>query len=147
MVDAEVEEGSELKGRSTFDLRYVPGLDWVPDFMLGFVAKPIARELFQGEGAESLDWVQTYMARYEGGGDGGGGKGRGSLVEHTDDSEVTCNLCLSGEDDFDGGELCFGAARGEKDEGDVTALKVRVSVLGAKRRDLFHSSITRSNAS
>lgn len=45
-------------------------------------------------------------------------------MEHTDDSEVTCNLCLSGEEEFDGGELCFGAARGEKDEGDVTALRL-----------------------
>ena len=49
MVDAEVEEGSELKGRSTFDLRYVPGLEWVPDFMLDFVAKPIAREVSEAE--------------------------------------------------------------------------------------------------
>ena len=90
-------------GRSTFDLRYVPGLEWVPDFILGFVARPISKEMFKKDGAGDLDWVQTYMARYQA---REGGDGRDSLVEHTDDSELTCNLCLSGEDEFQGVCAC-----------------------------------------
>lgn len=93
------------------------GLGWVNDLLFHLVMRPLARELFfQSEQLENdLDWRHGYIAGYSA--KPGAGKPRERLVTHTDDSEVTMNVCLG--DDFEGGLLDFRGLRGTQEEGQL----------------------------
>jgi len=76
------------------------------------------------DGSGGLDWSFGYVASYKQTGDAGRsallGEGtRKGLVSHTDDSEVTLNVCLGRE--YEGGELLMRGLRETRDEGAITA--------------------------
>ena len=76
--------------------------------MFHLVIRPISRHLFQDtelHGGE-LDYRHGYIAAYE----GSPHAPRQRLVAHTDDSEVTLNVCIG--DEFEGGDLQFRGLRG-----------------------------------
>mmetsp|Transcript_14347 Transcript_14347/g.28651 ORF Transcript_14347/g.28651 Transcript_14347/m.28651 type:complete len:515 (-) Transcript_14347:134-1678(-) len=111
-------------GGGTVDLDSV-GLGWVSDVLFRLYLAPIARLLFgdhdlaltiTGAGPAELDWRQGFVAGYSAAAPSlPSATSRSHLVAHTDDSEVTLNLCLS--DDFEGGELNFWGERGLQDVG------------------------------
>jgi len=111
-------------GCGTVDLDSV-GLGWVSDVLFRLYLAPIARLLFRdhdlaltitGVGPAELDWRQGFVAGYSAAAPSlPSATSRSHLVAHTDDSEVTLNLCLS--DDFEGGELNFWGERGLQDVG------------------------------
>lgn len=116
-----IEVGSESKyaglelGRRPIDLDTI-GLGWVSDLIFYVVMKPIAAQLFQvTETGGPLDWRQAYVAGYAA--QPSEGRPREQLVTHTDDSEVTMNICLS--DDFTGGKVEFRGLRGTPNEGEL----------------------------
>ena len=87
------------------------GIGWVSDLLFHLVLRPISRHLFsQTEcGGGDLDWRHGFIAGYSA--SPSLGKVRERLVSHTDDSEVTLNVCL-GDPDFEGGLLHFNGLRG-----------------------------------
>lgn len=100
-------------GRRPVDLDTV-GLGWVNDLLFHLVMRPISRLLFKdSEALDELDWRQGYVAGYSVTPSSQTGTTRHRLVAHTDDSEVTMNLCIG--DQFDGGALQFRGLRGTKD--------------------------------
>jgi hypothetical protein len=64
----------------------------------------------------SLDWCQGYIVGYSP--ILASGVQRSALVSHTDDSEVTVNISLSG--DYSGGDLLFRGLRGSTDQDEVS---------------------------
>jgi len=105
------EEYRELRmGRYPTHLDDV-GLRWLNDLLFHLVMRPISRHLFSSTECMGgdLDWRHGFIAGYSASPDEG--KPRERLVTHTDDSEVTLNLCLGG-DDFEGGEVRFRGLRG-----------------------------------
>ena len=103
-------------GKRPFDLDMV-GLGWVNDLLFHLVMRPISRQLFfESEDLQGdLDWRNGYIAGYSA--QPGAGKPRERLVTHTDDSEVTLNVCLG--DVFEGGLLEFRGLRGTPEEGQL----------------------------
>jgi hypothetical protein len=86
------------------------GLSWLNDLLFHLILKPTSRHLFKESetlGGE-LDWRQGYIASYSA--SPSQTKPRQRLVPHTDDSEVTLNVCVG--DDFSGGNLRFRDLRG-----------------------------------
>jgi hypothetical protein len=85
------------------------GLGWINDLLLHLVVRPIARHIYQETDIlGDLDWRQGYVAAYAA--SPSPSKPRQRLVPHTDDSEVTLNICIG--DVFDGGLLNFWGIRG-----------------------------------
>ena len=83
-------------------------IEWLNSFINMFISVPLSKHLFKVEGDEwNFDWSQTYIVGYD-------VEGKNGLIEHTDDSEVTINVCLS--EGYVGGELGFGGMRGEEGE-------------------------------
>jgi hypothetical protein len=103
-------------GQRPFDLDSI-GLTWLADWLFQLVVRPISRQLFKASecGGGELDWRHAFVAGYSA--TPALGKPRERLVTHTDDSEVTLNLCLG--DDFEGGELEFFGLRGTKQQGQL----------------------------
>ena len=102
-----------LVGRRPVDLDTV-GLSWLNDLLFHLVMRPISKHLFQtSETIKELDWRQGYVAGYSA--KPSEGRPRERLATHTDDSEVTLNVCL-GDEHFEGGLLEFRGLRGT-DEG------------------------------
>jgi len=94
----------QVLGRRPLDLDDI-GLRWVSDLLFNMFLKPITTHLFQeSEASGLLDWRQGYIAAYK------AGTQRDNLVTHTDDSEVTLNICLG--EKFEGGDLEFHGLRG-----------------------------------
>lgn len=94
------------------------GLGWINSLLFQLIIRPISRHLFteteiQGE----LDWRQGYVASYAPKSNKKKTPANSRLVPHTDDSEVTLNLCLG--DFFTGGNVKFSGLRGTRDEGIV----------------------------
>lgn len=88
------------------------GLQWINDLLFHLVVRPISRHLFlKTETWKDLDWRQGYIAAYAA--RPSTDKPRERLVTHTDDSEVTLNVCL-GEPDYVGGHVEFRNLRGAK---------------------------------
>ena len=105
-----------LVGRRPVDLDTV-GLEWVNNLLFHLIVRPISRQLFQtSETLADLDWRQGYIAGYAA--QPNEGKPRERLVTHTDDSEVTLNVCL-GDESFEGGLLEFRGLRGSDSEGEL----------------------------
>ena len=107
------EEFAELRSGMTKDLDYL-GLRWLNDLLFHLVVRPIARHIFkETEIQGDLDWRQGYIAAYSA--SPSNTKPRQRLVPHTDDSEVTLNVCIG--DVFQGGLLAFHGLRGMDDAG------------------------------
>lgn len=107
---------SLLVGRRPVDLDTV-GFGWLNDLLFQLVLKPVSRHLFQSsETLQDLDWRQGYVAGYSA--RPSEGKPRERLATHTDDSEVTLNVCL-GDESFQGGLLEFRGLRGTEEEGQL----------------------------
>lgn len=106
-------------GRRVVNLDTV-GLSWVNDLLLALVMRPIARHLFTTTdlGNGDLDWRNGYIAGYAAVPTADHATRRERLVTHTDDSEVTLNICL-GEEGFTGGLLDFRGLRGTKDQSEL----------------------------
>jgi hypothetical protein len=95
--------------RRPIDLDTV-GLQWINDLLFHLIMRPISRHLFlKTETWKDLDWRQGYIAAYAA--RPSTDKPRERLVTHTDDSEVTLNVCL-GEPDHVGGHVEFRNLRG-----------------------------------
>ena len=99
-------------------------LEWLNDFLLNQVMNPIARLLFHDQlNGGDLDWRHGYIVPYAASRDElltdeMKGLSRSRLVQHTDDSELTLNVCLGRE--FEGGEVILSGMRGdERREGTV----------------------------
>jgi hypothetical protein len=124
------QQSSEKDTRRWLDLDHV-GLSWLNDWLLVWIVEPLARHLFvvdcvgsSSSGTPStaspattscrlLDWRQGYLAAYTHSPDVV--RPRQGLVAHTDDSEVTLNMCLN--EAFTGGDLAFFGLRGSPEEG------------------------------
>jgi hypothetical protein len=106
------------QSRRPLDLSDV-GLDWLVNLLFNLVVQPVSRHLFaeeMGGGKErSLDWRQAFVAGYSPtpspSSPSSAAAPRQHLVPHTDDSEVTLNVCLGR--DFTGGVLEFGGLRAQ----------------------------------
>ena len=86
------------------------GLKWLNDLIFHLLIQPISRHLYQQTedmNGKDLDWRQGYIAAYSH--DPTSTKPRQRLVPHTDDSEVTLNICLG--DVFEGGNLVLWGLR------------------------------------
>jgi len=102
-------------GRRPLDLDTMR-LGWVNDLLFHLFMRPISRHLFQStETLDDLDWRQGYVAGYSA--HPAEGKPRNTLVTHTDDSEVTLNICIG--EDFEGGALEFRGLRGGDHQGEL----------------------------
>jgi len=95
-------------GRRPLDLDSI-GLSWLTNLLFHVVLRPTTKFLFHDESQGELDWRHAFVAGYSA--QPSPGKPRERLVAHTDDSEVTLNLCL-GRTGFQGGELQFRGLRG-----------------------------------
>mmetsp|Transcript_19965 Transcript_19965/g.29747 ORF Transcript_19965/g.29747 Transcript_19965/m.29747 type:complete len:423 (-) Transcript_19965:121-1389(-) len=94
------------------------GLGWINNLLLNLVMRPLSRHLYEeAECKGELDWRQGYVAGYSNVPSASAGLTRDHLVAHTDDSEVTLNMCVG--DEFDGGELEFRGLRGTRDENEL----------------------------
>lgn len=117
---ASVSESDESRQRLgnrpvTLDLDQF-GLEWLNNVLFNVVIRPLSRLLFAGQEFKGeLDWRQGYIAGYSSKPSKEAGIIRNHLVSHTDDSELTFNLCL-GEKGFDGGDLVFDGLRGEPEQ-------------------------------
>ena len=91
------------------------GLGWLNDLVFHLILKPISSQLYRDTDLEGgdLDWKHGFIAAYSG--NPTTSKPRQRLVPHTDDAEVTLNLCLG--DKFDGGDLNFWGVRGDQTAG------------------------------
>jgi len=102
-------------GRRPIDLDTI-GLSWVNDLLFHLIIRPLSQHLFsQTESFDDLDWRQGYVTGYSAAPSASGAMPRQRLVSHTDDSEVTLNICLA--DSFQGGALQFSGLRGTPEEG------------------------------
>lgn len=117
MVQLEQETNHDsFLGRRPIDLDAV-GLGWLNSLLFHLIVRPVSRHLFQSSETQGdLDWRQGYVAGYSA--QPGEGKPRERLVTHTDDSEVTLNVCL-GEEGFEGGLLEFRGLRGTDSQGEL----------------------------
>ena len=105
-------------GKRIVDLDTI-GLSWINDLIFHLIIRPISQHLFwDTESMGDLDWRQGYVAGYSSQPSADKGAQRERLVSHTDDSEVTFNLCL-GDEMFDGGLLNFRGLRGTEKEGQL----------------------------
>lgn len=91
------------------------GLGWLNDLLFHFIVRPVAAQLYRDSelAGGDLDWRQGYIAAYSA--SPTEIKPRQRLVPHTDDSEITLNICLG--DEFDGGLLNFWGIRGSTTAG------------------------------
>jgi hypothetical protein len=94
-------------------------LGWLNDLLFQLVVRPISRQLFQetemgGENGD-LDWRHGYITAYAAHPDAN--KPRQRLIPHTDDAEITLNVCIG--DVFEGGQLTFRGLRGTEKSGQV----------------------------
>jgi hypothetical protein len=90
------------------------GMGWINDLVFHLVMRPISRHIYkETEAKGDLDWRQGYIAAYSA--SPSKAKPRQRLVSHTDDSEVTLNICIG--DVFEGGLLAFRGLRGDSDAG------------------------------
>lgn len=124
--------------RRPFDLDNV-GLGWINTLLFQLIIKPISKHLFQDtEINGALDWRQGYVNSYVSKkfqSNPSQQRQHSGLVPHTDDSEVTLNLCL-GDHDFVGGKVRFSGLRGTRQEGIVLGEfepKVGTAILHAGR--------------
>ena len=123
-------------GRRPLDLDDI-GLGWINDLLFAMFIQPISRHLFatteilaHGEKDDSeqlLDWRQGYIAGYSASPTSEKGVNRHRLNPHTDDSEVTLNVCL-GEETFEGGSVEFYGLRGTAEEGELVGKARRPDV-------------------
>jgi hypothetical protein len=99
-------------GRTDLD---TVGLSWINDLLFQLVVRPISRHLFRQTELErgELDYRHGYVVGYKAKPTMSAPRER--LVAHTDDSEVTLNLCIG--DEFDGGALNFRGLRGTEGAG------------------------------
>ena len=106
-----------IVGKRPVDLDTV-GLSWINDLLLHLIIRPLSRHLYKdSETIDELDWRQGYVAGYSAKPSSSDATPRQRLVTHTDDSEVTLNLCIG--DDFDGGALQFRGLRGSDEAGQL----------------------------
>jgi hypothetical protein len=106
-----------IVGKRPIDLDTV-GLSWINNLLFHLIIRPVARHLYKdSETIDELDWRQGYVAGYSAKPASSDATPRQRLVSHTDDSEVTLNLCIG--DDFDGGALQFRGLRGSDDGGQL----------------------------
>ena len=103
-VDGARSDDGEPLPRANLD---VVGCSWLGDVLLAVGAQVQAAAHPAETLGGALDWRHAYVLKYE-------PTGRDSLVHHTDDSEITVNVCLGR--DFAGGDLLLGGVRGAPDE-------------------------------
>ena len=86
----------------------------INNLLFHLIIQPISRHLYKDiETIEDLDWRQGYVAGYSASPTAQHATPRQRLVSHTDDSEVTMNVCIG--EDFEGGALQFRGLRGTTD--------------------------------
>lgn len=119
----------------------VIGLGWINDLLFHMIIQPISRHLFKSiETIEELDWRHGYIVGYTA--TPTDSIPRTNLVTHTDDSEVTLNICLSNENDFNGGKLEFYGLRGMNNNNILGTYQPKIgkSIIHAGRH--FHKVTT-----
>jgi len=114
-IDDDILAGSLQRTRNLDNI----GLSWLNDLLFQLIVRPISRQLYQeaemGGTNGDLDWRHGYITAYSA--DPDIEKPRQRLVPHTDDSEVTLNVCIGGN--FEGGQLVFRGLRGTVRPGEV----------------------------
>jgi hypothetical protein len=89
-------------------------LDWLNDLLLTRVMNPIGKLLFQEQTSSgNLDWRHGFVVSYSALDHATAGMkevSRSKLVQHTDDSELTLNVCLGRN--FEGGDVIMYGVRG-----------------------------------
>lgn len=88
------------------------GLGWFNNLVFWLILKPISSKLYKATELHGgdLDWRHGFIAAYSS--SPSTSKPRQHLVPHTDDAEVTLNLCFG--DQFTGGDLRFWGLRGDE---------------------------------
>jgi len=117
------------------------GMGWFTDLVFHLVLRPISSHLYRETdlGGGDLDWRQGFLAAYTGrSGEPTVAKPRRRLVSHTDDSEVTLNLCF-GDESFEGGDLRFGGLRGREEEEGSPVFEGGVEYRPVPGRAVVHS--------
>ena len=113
-LGAEAATGSHEAGRLVdrpLALNSTTGLAWISDLLLSLVVRPLSAVVHPNEShSVPLDWGHSFVVGY--GKEPAPGLTRTALVKHTDDSEITLNLCLG--QSFEGGEVLFGPQRGDE---------------------------------
>mmetsp|Transcript_22270 Transcript_22270/g.62029 ORF Transcript_22270/g.62029 Transcript_22270/m.62029 type:complete len:476 (+) Transcript_22270:198-1625(+) len=91
------------------------GLSWLNDLVFHLIVRPISAQLYKDTEllGGDLDWRQGFVAAYSS--SPTTSKPRQRLVPHTDDAEITLNLCFG--DQFTGGDLRFWGVRGDQTAG------------------------------
>lgn len=116
-VIRELEENTEFSWLTRGSIRDLDnlGLQWLNSLLLHLVVGPITEHLYKETetGGGELDWRQGYIAAYSA--EPTDTKPRQRLVPHTDDSEVTLNVCIG--EQFNGGLLQFWGLRGTSEAG------------------------------
>ena len=102
------EEPQVLAGHRPINLDLI-GCGWVNDLVFHLVLRPLTRLLFETE----LDFRHGYVAGYSANVTSKQDVSRDHLISHTDDSEMTMNVCLG--DSFEGGRLRFNGLRGTQE--------------------------------
>lgn len=119
-----LQELSRLAGTEEFAHLHLGRLDldtvrlsWINDLLFHLVIRPISRHLFRETELEGgdLDCRHGYVVGYAA--NPNTSLPRERLVTHTDDSEVTLNVCIG--EDFEGGALNFRGLRGVDGAGQV----------------------------
>lgn len=113
------------------------GLSWINKLLFHLVVRPISRQLFKETELQGgdLDFCHGYVAFYAASPTTSAPRER--LVAHTDDSEVTLNVCIG--DEFEGGALNFRGLRGTDEAGQLLGTfepKLGTALLHAGRH--FH---------
>jgi hypothetical protein len=107
---------AEISGSDRPMVLDMMNLSWLNDALLNRVINPIAQLVFSDQvNHGELDWRHGYIVSYappanDDKSNSMRALSRSRLVAHTDDSELTLNVCLGRE--FEGGQVLFSGVRG-----------------------------------
>mmetsp|Transcript_21983 Transcript_21983/g.50737 ORF Transcript_21983/g.50737 Transcript_21983/m.50737 type:complete len:199 (+) Transcript_21983:71-667(+) len=111
-------------------------LDWINQVLFHLIVRPISKHLFQKTESmdTTLDWYHGYVASYYSPSSSSSSSSKSRLNIHTDDSEVTLNLCLC--NDFEGGNVRFHGLRGDPESEEEYEPRMGMGLLHSGRH--FH---------
>jgi len=116
MIISETPEYVHLNlGRRPIDMDAI-NFAWLNDFLLHLIVRPLSCLIFRTSELDGgdLDFRHGFVTGYSPRPSASSGTHRQWLNSHTDDSEITLNLCLGGT--FKGGDLTLSGLRGVDEE-------------------------------
>lgn len=137
----EKEQPNSMNRRGVL-LNELPGMREALDALMARYIQPLAAVLFADDGGETLDHHRSFTVRYDApdaieaaSPSANAHPSDVDLAYHYDDAEVTLNISLSDEKDYEGGELLFGA---DKTTDDPAAHRRRSPVRHARGVGILH---------